>query len=277
VAGDENLTVAHYQIEGLVDRVRSALGRTYGNLDHLTCSELRSVDSFHIRGLASTKELAGLVGILPRWRVLDVGSGPGGTARHLAAKYNCTVTGMDITPAYVALAEYLSHLTSLSEVTTFECGDALSMPFGEGGFDCVWMEHVQMNIPEKSLLISETYRVLKHGGRLAMQEVFSGEGGDPFLPSPWSGDLTTSFMTTAAEMRQTILAEGFKIAVWRDVTAASRDWFRSSLQRIAEAGFPAVGIHLLMGPDAHEKMMNVKRSLEDNRLTVVQAVMDKPV
>ena len=41
-------------------------------------------------------------------RVLDVGCGIGGTARTLAVQHGATVTGIDLTPEFVAAAEPIS-------------------------------------------------------------------------------------------------------------------------------------------------------------------------
>ncbi len=266
---------AHYGIEGLYDAVLSALLEAHGSLENLTATDLAPIDNFHIRGRASTKELATLVGILPRWKVLDVGSGPGGTARLLAADQNCQVTGLDLTSALVSLAKRLSEIINLTKNTRFACGDALAMPFKEGRFDCVWMEHVQMNISDKHKLALEIYRVLKPGGHLALHEVFKGYRMDPHLPVPWSNDVTTSFMVTSEEMRQTLDNCGFEILEWRDVTSAAKAWFGSIEKRIDESWPPTIGIHLLMGPNAREKMLNLSRNLEEERLNVIQAVAAK--
>ena len=266
----------HYGTSGLLNRVLATLRKTHGSLEHLTVTDLAPVDSFHIRGRASTAELAKRAGISSRWQILDVGSGPGGTARYLAAAYGCHVTGLDLTAEYVSLAERLSEIVGLSQNTSFECGNALSMPFEEDDFDCVWMEHVQMNIADKSKLVLEIHRVLKAGGRLLMHEVFNGAAGEPHLPVPWSEDSSTSFMVTSEKMQQILLAQGFEVIEWRDVTDSARKWFRSVQKRIAESGLQPVGIHLLMGSNAAEKMANVNRNLQEGRLKLIQALAKKP-
>lgn len=267
---------APYKTDDLLNRVLSALRKTHGSLGRLTPNDLAPVDSFHIRGRASTAELAKRAGISSRWRILDVGSGPGGTARFLAAEYGCQVTGLDLTAEYVSLAKRLSEIVGLAKATQFEQGNALFMPFGAENFDCIWMEHLQMNIADKSKLVLEIHRVLKAEGRLVMHEVFKGDAGEPHLPVPWSEDTSTSFMITPAKMRQILLAQGFEIIEWIDVTDSAREWFRSVQNRIVKSGLRPVGIHLLMGLNAEEKMANVNRNLQERRIKLIQALMKKP-
>ena len=53
-------------------------------------------ESYHPGGLALTRRLASAVGLQPGWRVVDVASGPGTTARLLAADYAATVDGVEL-------------------------------------------------------------------------------------------------------------------------------------------------------------------------------------
>src|SRR5215510_1204202 len=50
-------------------------------------------ESYHPGGPAVTRRLATALGLRPGWRVVDVASGPGATARLLAAEYAVTVDG----------------------------------------------------------------------------------------------------------------------------------------------------------------------------------------
>ena len=263
----------HYSINDLKTRVLDALKREYGSLDNLTVEDIAGADSFHIRGRPATMELAERVGFQLDWRVLDVGSGPGGTARYLSSTHGCHVTGLDLTPSFVALAAELSKLVGLDESTQYECGDALAMPFEDNAFDCVWIEHVQMNIADKHQLAQELHRVVKPGGKLALYEIFSA-GGDPVqYPTPWSDTGDTSFLVTAEEMRSTLTEAGFHVDEWRDLTQTSADWFRALRANAAGGAPPNLGIHLVMDAMAPEKLGNMFNNLSEGRLTIIQAIM----
>ena len=267
---------SHYTVDDLKDRVLAALEAAHGSLEGLTVADVAGADSFHIRGRAATVELAERVGFQPDWHVLDVGSGPGGTARHLAVTYGCHVTGLDLTPSFVTLAEELSRLVGLEDATDYQCGNALDMPFDEAAFDCVWLEHVQMNIPDKKALLTEIHRVLKPGGALALYEIFRGSGGDAFYPAPWSERLETSHLVTPDTLQQTARDTGFEITDWRDVSETAVAWFQEMAQKSAGTGPPPVGVQLNINENAPEKLANVRQSLEQNRIAVIQAILHKP-
>ena len=266
---------AHYNIDNMANGVLQAIEKEKGTLKGLKVNDLVPLDGFHIRGRKSTIELSELLQIIPTDTILDVGSGLGGAARYLASQYGCHVVGLDLTPSYVSLARDLSELVGLQGINTFKCGNALKMPFEKGSFDIVWTEHVQMNISEKKEFILELFRALKPCGRLAVHEVFKGEKGEPYLPAPWSGDKSTSCIISDADMKQLFETTGFTVLEWHDVTDVSSQWFQGILKRLDKSGFPPFGVHLLMGENAKEKMINVGRSLAEGRAKVIQAVLKK--
>jgi len=63
------------------------------------------------------------------------------------------------------------------------------------------------------------------------------------------------------------------IEVWNDVTHASTVWFRASVETARKDGPPPLSRAILMGPEFPIKAGNVLRSLEEDRLRVVQAIL----
>lgn len=264
---------AHYTVEDLEQAIVSALTALGKDMSALAPDDLAPVDEFHIRGRESTAELAALVEPSPEIEILDVGSGLGGTARYLAARYRCRVIGIDLTDAYCALARRISAWVGLSERTEFRQGDALRLPFEDGSFALAWTEHAQMNIPDKQTFYSEIHRVLRPGGRLAFHDIFAGDGGDVHFPVPWASRPALSALARVDEVRSVLASTGFAELAWQDRTAAALDWFRAALERIRAAGPPPLGIHLLMGEDSRAKLENMVRNLEERRIVVAMAVL----
>lgn len=158
----------HYTRSNLRDIILLELQKAGRDINALTPEDLSPVDEFHIRGREATKELANLADLKRDSHVLDVGSGIGGPSRYLASEFGCYVTGIDLTEEYCQVAKMLAQRTGLKDRVNYEYGDALQMPFDDGIFDVVWMQHTTMNIEAKLKLYSEIYRVLKLGGRLAL-------------------------------------------------------------------------------------------------------------
>src|ERR1700737_4665221 len=139
----------HYRASGLTERLKTALTAFGPDEQRLTPPQLATLDQFHTRGLAATVELAKLAGITADMSVLDVGSGVGGPARYLAATYGCQVTGVDLSEPFVEAARYLTERTGQSGQVSFQSGSALELPFDDGRFDAVMLQHVAMNISDR--------------------------------------------------------------------------------------------------------------------------------
>ncbi|MFP4533269.1 MAG: class I SAM-dependent methyltransferase [Desulfobacterales bacterium] len=268
--------IRHYHVdENLTESVLSAIKKEKGGLDNLSVDDLIAIDGFHIRGRKSTIELAEMLNLDAAHRVLDIGAGSGGTARYLADRFGCRVIGIDLTFSYTALAAELAKHVGLSHQIAYGCANGAKLPFEKESFDIAWTDHIQMNIPDKSQYIKELRRVLKPGGKIALHEVFTGARGDPYLPAPWSSDPSTSFVIPADQMKTHLSQMNFKVLEWQDVTEISSRWFQKMQARQKASSPPPLGIHLLMGPNAKEKIANMGRSLAEGRARVIMGVLQK--
>jgi SAM-dependent methyltransferase len=264
--------VEHYGRAGLADRILEALEQA-GLGGDLSPADLAPVDEFHVRGREATEELALLAGVAPGARILDVGSGLGGPARHLAAEFGVEVVGVDLTQEYCDVAALLTERVGLTDRVTFLQGDALDLPFADGTFDLVWTQHAAMNIPDRARLYRELRRVLRPTGRLAIYDVTAGPRGEVILPAPWAERPEISFLVTPEELGALLPASGFEVVEWRDVTEPAAEWFRARVAATqAGEAAPTLGIHLLLGPIAREMFGNMIRNLEEQRIVLIQAV-----
>lgn len=261
---------AHYARPELGSLILAALEKAGKDIEHLTPEDLTPVDAFHIRGRTATLELAQAAGIGAAMHVLDVGSGIGGTSRCLAREFGCRVTGIDLTEEYCRTAAMLSRRTGLSELVDYYQGDATDLPFPDASFDVVWTEHVAMNIPDKSALYREMYRVLKPGGTLAIHDILAGPAGPVIFPVPWARTAESSFLVTPEALRDLLEQSGFNVTVWSDKTEAARDWFVSLAEKIRKDGLPPLGFHVLLGSDFQTMAQNQRRNLEEQRIVLAQ-------
>lgn len=260
----------HYRASGLTERLKTALTAFGPEDQRLEPQQLAALDQFHTRGLAATADLAKLAGITADTSVLDVGSGVGGPARFLAATYGCRVTGVDLSEAFVEAARYLTERTGQRGQVSFETGNALELPFEDGRFDVVLLQHVAMNIADRARLYCEIRRVLKSGGRFATFDVVSN-GSEPHYPVPWARTPATSFLLTADATREAIEAAGFRTLAWQDDTEAARAWI---VQLRASGPPPSPNLRVVMGPDFAQLAANLGRNLMEGRLGILTAAFE---
>ncbi|MFH2220054.1 MAG: class I SAM-dependent methyltransferase [Pseudomonadota bacterium] len=118
-------------------------------------------------------------------RVLEVGCGTG-THLKFYQKAGCSIFGIDLSPAMLAIAR-----EKLGERSALLLGDASQMPYSDGAFDLVVIIFAlhEMFASVRTAVISETKRVLKKDGRILIIDYHP----EP-VPSP-EGRLVKGVMT----------------------------------------------------------------------------------
>jgi ubiquinone/menaquinone biosynthesis C-methylase UbiE len=131
-------------------------------------------DSFHPGGIALTKRTGMLIGLQPDDLVLDIASGNGTSALCLARRFGCRVVGVDYSPDLVRVANEAAERAEsdgLSQLVTFQEGDAEGLPFESSSFTAVVCECAFCTFPNKTVAASELARVLVEGGRLGLSDL----------------------------------------------------------------------------------------------------------
>src|SRR5271157_213189 len=139
--------------------------------------ELLMGEQIHVGAADATDMLAKKAGLDKKkgLYLLDICSALGGPARHLAAKYDTKVVGLDITPEMIEEAKKRTAGNPVEENIEYRLGSALDIPAHDGTFDVVWGQDAWCYIRDKKRLIEETNRVLKIGGTLAFTDWIWGK------------------------------------------------------------------------------------------------------
>jgi len=135
---------------------------------------------------------------------------------------------------------------------------------------------VIMNIADKPLFYREAFRVLRPGGRLALSNLCAGPGGEPYFPVPWATTRDTSFLATPESMRADLVAAGFEIAGFHDITAAMREAQHRIREQISDGSMPRIAVDIIMGERASQMQLNSIRTIEDGRGIAIEALARKP-
>jgi len=271
-------TVAgHYSHGGLLAAIEAgvrALGKTP---ETVTVDDLGPVDEFHIGGRQASEAFLGQLRFEPTDQVLDIGCGLGGTARFVADRFGCQVTGIDLTGDYIETGQALCGWLGLNGQVRLDQGSALAMPYGVDSFDRAFMMHVGMNIADKKLLFSEVYRVLKPGGMFGLYDVMRGTLDGFVYPVPWTSTAEANWVAPSADYETALAAAGFRIAANRNRRQFAIEFFASLRAANAAAnGPPPLGLHILMGKSAAQKVGNLVANIQEGRVAPVEMIAQKP-
>jgi len=247
--------------------IERALAAAGTSADALQAADLGMLEDFHSLGRLATADID-LAQISARDRVLDAGTGIGGTARVIAAERGARVTAVDLTPEYCEVAAWLNGAVGLADLIDVRAADVTQLPFDDASFDVVISQHVQMNIADKRRLYAEARRVLTPGGRLALWDVTAGSAGPLHLPVPWAGSPEQSHLVTPERLAELLGEAGFATAHWTDLTEPAENAMRGFFA----AEQPPLGLHVFV-PDFQAKAANLVRNLAEDRARLIRAVL----
>jgi cyclopropane fatty-acyl-phospholipid synthase-like methyltransferase len=223
-------------------------------LESLTVEDLAPVDHFHARGFSATVELADRLPLKAGQHIVDIGCGLGGPARYLAKRFQCNVSGVDITEPFVEAANKLTALLRMERQVKIEHGDGQRLPYPDCTFDGACTQHVTMNVADRPAFFAEAYRVLKPGAFFALTEHGLGPKGNPHYPVPWSMDGSGAYLVAPSETRAVLEKTGFEAIVIEDTGAKYVAGYRTALQ----------------------KTRNAARNIDEGRTHPIQVICRKP-
>lgn len=254
-------------------------GQHYGRVDDLTAtilaavppdadlspSDLAPVDEFHLGGPKATAALVADLGLTADMRVLDIGSGLGGPARHMARLVGCQVLGVDLTPGFVATANDLSRITGLDDRTSFVVGDATALG-SHGRFEAATLLHVGMHVPDKTALFSAVAGMLEPGGRFGIYDIMAtGDLASLAFPQPFATDRDAAWLAGPDDYGTALRAAGF-------TSGDPIDRSELALAALAAAPTGPLSLATAMGPEFPSMARNAVAAVRAGILAPVQII-----
>jgi sarcosine/dimethylglycine N-methyltransferase len=117
---------------------------------------------------ASARTVKKMTSLLPsideNTKVLDMGSGYGGSARYLVSQFGCHVTCINLSDTENERNKVRTKEKGLEEYIDIHSDNFEKMPYDDESFDLIWMQDAILHSGNKEQVFKEVQRVLKPKG-----------------------------------------------------------------------------------------------------------------
>ncbi|MFO8002361.1 MAG: methyltransferase domain-containing protein [Marinilabilia sp.] len=143
-------------------------------------------------------------------KVIDFGGGFSGSARHLAKKYGCHVTVLNLSETENQRGRKMNKEQGLDHLIDVVDGSYDQVPFDDNTFDVVWSEDAMLHSPNKAEVVKEAARILKPGGDLIFSDPMQTDDCDESVLQPIYERINLSSMASPAYYRRICKEAGLK-------------------------------------------------------------------
>lgn len=275
MSGTEAKVSTHYTHGNLLEAVQAGLKALKAGTPAEIIEVLAAIDEFHMGGRVATTALVEAMDLNSESHVLDIGCGLGGTARYITSAHGAQVTGVDLTEEYIKTGSALNEALGLAGQITLQTASATDMPFPPESFTHAAMLHVGMNIEDKPAVFHHAYRALRPGGCFAIYDVMQLNSGSVQYPVAWAENEDTSFLATPEKYTDLLQAAGFGVDPPVSKADLALTFFERIKTRIQTEGPPPLGLHILMGTNAKDKLGNMHANVQSGAIAPVQIIARK--
>ena len=175
------------------------------------------------------EEIAGLLGLGPGQRLLDLGAGSGWPGLYVAGLTGCDVALVDVPLSGMRIAAERAAADRISGACWAVVADGADLPFRSGWFDAIAHSDVLCCLDAKLAVMRDSRRVIRAGGRM----VFTVISIAPNLASAdrkRAVDFGPPFVESRASYPILLREAGWRLTDQRDVTAEYAASVRSLLR-----------------------------------------------
>jgi sarcosine/dimethylglycine N-methyltransferase len=124
----------------------------------------------------TVERMAAKPGLTAGSHVLDLGSGYGGAARHLARAFGCRVTCLNLSEVENERNRALTRDAGLDHLIEVVDGSFEDIPADDAAFDVVWSQDALLHSGDRTRVLEEVARVLRSGGAFVFTDPMAADG-----------------------------------------------------------------------------------------------------
>lgn len=210
---------------------------------------LSQLDQLHYHGTDALDVAIAECGIGLGDQVLEVGSGWGGCARHIAHRTSAHVTAIELQEDYDRVARELTARAGLDACLTHVNADFLQVDLPENGFDHVVSWLALFHIPDRASYLGRISRTLKPGGHFFAEDLYLIASPPEEEREDFRRHLFPNSLVPLPDYESTLKGAGFSDATLTDMTD---DWTAFTAARLAAFRENRSGYEAIHGPGGYE-------------------------
>ncbi len=151
-------------------------------------------------------------------KVIDFGGGFSGSARHLAKKFGCHVTVVNLSETENELGRKMNKEQGLDHLIDIIDGSYDSVPMEDNSFDVVWSEDAMLHSNNKIQIMKEAKRLLKPGGDFIFSDPMQTDDCDESVLQPIYERINLSSMASPGYYKKIAENAGLKLVDFEELS-----------------------------------------------------------
>ena len=192
---------------------------------------------------ASRRTVQKIVGQIPeldaKTRVLDIGSGYGGSARYLASTYGCRVTCLNLSETQNRRHRDLNRANGLPLLINVVDGSFEDITLPSGVVDLVWSQDALLHSADRARVVAEVSRVLDQGGHFIFTDIMQSASCASDKMQPILDRIHLDSLGSLASYRKFADDAGLEEIQWIDLTPHLYTHYHRVLQEV-QANYDAL-------------------------------------
>lgn len=215
-----------------VQRIYRELGELGKTVDDpLSADELSQFDQLHYHGTDAVDVAMAMIGVDGPGRWLEIGSGLGGPARHIAAYSDLQVTAIELQPEPHKVGSDLTARCGLERQVEHVWADFLDFEAAPGSYDAIVSWLALYHIPERERLLEKCFQLLRPGGCFYCEDLIVRSDIDEQLARELERDLFAITLRRIDQYQQDVENAGFAVESCKSMSSDWAEYVRVRLAR----------------------------------------------